>query len=270
MYIDLGVFGWFATDAAFFSGLMQIMIINIILSGDNAVIIALAVRGLPPKERKWGIILGSALAVVLRIILVAFAVALLTVPFLKLIGGLLILWIAVKLFTEGHGDESVTESAGIWQAVRVILIADLVMSIDNVLAIAGAASGNMFLIIIGLATSIPLIVGTSALLTMLMDKYPIIITLGAAILGKVGGEMMITDHWVETTFHPSHAVDIGVQIFFTIGVVVLGKMLLKMKIAREEKLAAEGPSGTANEAVADGGEALDVDLEQSPANEEEK
>ena len=270
MYIDLGVFGWFATDAAFFSGLLQIMIINIILSGDNAVIIALAVRGLAPKERKWGIILGSLLAVVLRIVLVAFAVALLTVPFLKLIGGLLILWIAVKLFTEGHGDESVTESAGIWQAVRVILIADLVMSIDNVLAIAGAASGNMFLIIIGLATSIPLIVGTSALLTMLMDKYPIIITLGAAILGKVGGEMMITDHWVETTFHPSHAVDIGVQIFFTIGVVVLGKTLLKMKIAKEEKLAAAGGSAP----VSDGAENSDLETEaaqeQSPANEEEK
>ncbi len=270
MYIDLGVFGWFATDAAFFTGLMQIMIINIILSGDNAVVIALAVRGLAPKQRKWGIILGSALAVVLRIVLVAFAVALLTVPFLKLVGGALILWIAVKLFTEGHGDENVAESAGIWQAVRVILIADLVMSIDNVLAIAGAASGNMFLIIIGLATSIPLIVGTSALLTMLMDKYPIIITIGAAILGKVGGEMMITDHWVETTFHPSHAVDIGVQIFFTIGVVVLGKMLLKMKITREEKLAAEGPSGTANEAVVDSGEAGEANKDQSPVTEEEK
>ena len=270
MHIDLGVFGWFATDAAFFSGLLQIMIINIILSGDNAVVIALAVRGLEPKQRKWGIILGSMLAVVLRIVLVAFAVALLTVPFLKLIGGALILWIAVKLFTEGHGDENVAESAGIWQAVRVILIADLVMSIDNVLAIAGAASGNMFLIIIGLATSIPLIVGTSALLTMLMDKYPIIITLGAAILGKVGGEMMITDHWVETTFHPSHAVDIGVQIFFTIGVVVLGKMLLKLKVAKEEKLAAEGPSGTANEAVVDSGEAGEANQDQSPVTEEEK
>jgi predicted tellurium resistance membrane protein TerC len=105
---------------------------------------------------------------------------------------------------------------------------------------------------------------------MLMDKYPIIITLGAAILGKVGGEMMITDHWVETTFHPSHAVDIGVQIFFTIGVVVLGKMLLKMKIAREEKLAAEGPSGTANEAVVANGEAGEANQDQGPVTEEEK
>ncbi len=270
MYIDLGAFGWFATDAAFFSGLLQIMIINIILSGDNAVIIALAVRGLEPKERKWGIILGSLLAVVLRIVLVAFAVALLTVPFLKLTGGILILWIAVKLFTEGHGDESVKSSAGIWQAVRVILIADLVMSIDNVLAIAGAASGNMFLIVIGLATSIPLIVGTSALLTMLMDKYPIIITIGAAILGKVGGEMMITDHWVHTKFNPSHTVDIGVQIFFTIGVVVLGKALLKRKVAKEEKLAAGGGPASASESVESNNPDSEAALEQSPANEEEK
>ncbi|MGD8352704.1 MAG: TerC family protein [Pseudomonadota bacterium] len=267
MYIDLGIFGWFSTDAAFWSGLMQILIINIILSGDNAVVIALAVRGLEPKMRKWGIILGSLLAVVLRIVLVAFAVALLKVPFLKLVGGALILWIAVKLFTEGHGDEDVEEAQGIWQAVRVILVADLVMSIDNVLAIAGAASGNMFLIIVGLATSIPLIVGTSALLTMLMDKYPIIITIGAAILGKVGGEMMITDQWVHETFHPSHAVDVGVEIFFTIAVVVVGKILLKMKVAKEEKLAAEGANG---EAVESGGPAAESAQEQSPANEEGK
>jgi len=270
MYIDLGMLGWFSTDAAFFSGLLQIMIINIILSGDNAVIIALAVRGLEPVQRKWGIILGSLLAVVLRVVLVAFAVALLTVPFLKLTGGILILWIAVKLFTEGHGDESVASSAGIWQAVRVILIADLVMSIDNVLAIAGAASGNMFLIIIGLATSIPLIVGTSALLTMLMDKYPIIITIGAAILGKVGGEMMITDHWVHTKFNPSHTVDYGVQIFFTIGVVVLGKTLLKRKVAREEKLAAEGGPASVSESVESKNSGSEASLEQSTVTEEDK
>lgn len=269
MYIDLGILGWFSNDAAFWSGLMQILVINIILSGDNAVVIALAVRGLEPKMRKWGIILGSLLAVVLRVVLVAFAVALLKVPFLKLVGGALILWIAVKLFTEGHGDEHVEESASVWQAVKVILIADLVMSIDNVLAIAGAASGNMLLIIIGLATSIPLIVGTSALLTMLMDKYPIIITIGAAILGKVGGEMMITDQWVHETFHPSHTVDIAVQIIFTIGVVVVGKALLKMKVAKEEKLAAEGghaPAVETGEAAAEAGDAQD----QSPVNEEEK
>jgi YjbE family integral membrane protein len=265
--IDLGWFGWISWDAAFFSGLVQILIINLILSGDNAVVIALAVRGLEPRARKWGIILGSLLAVLLRVVLTAFAVVLLTIPLLKLVGGILILWIAVKLFTEGHGDEDVESSGNIWQAVKVILIADLVMSIDNVLAIAGAASGNMFLIIIGLGTSIPLIVGTSALLTMLMDKYPIIITIGAAVLGKVAGEMIITDPWVHSTFHPSHTVDIAVQVIFTIGVVVLGKALLKMKIAKEETLAAQGGNGEA-----DGTRSPEEGTaqEQSPANAEEK
>ena len=270
MYIDLGIFGWFSNDAAFWAGLMQILIINIILSGDNAVVIALACRGLEPKMRKWGIILGSLLAVLLRVVLVAFAVALLKVPFLKLVGGALILWIAVKLFTEGHGDEHVEQSASVWQAVKVILIADLVMSIDNVLAIAGAASGNMLLIIIGLATSIPLIVGTSALLTMLMDKYPIIITIGAAILGKVGGEMMITDAWVHNTFHPPHWVDGTVQIVFTIGVVVVGKTLLKLKVAKEEKLAAEGGPTAAAETEDTGSSETQASHEQSQVNEEEK
>jgi YjbE family integral membrane protein len=265
--IDLGWFGWISWDAAFFSGLAQILIINLILSGDNAVIIALAVRGLEPRARKWGIILGSLLAVLLRVVLTGFAVVLLTIPLLKLVGGILILWIAVKLFTEGHGDEHVESSGNIWQAVKVILIADLVMSIDNVLAIAGAASGNMFLIIFGLGTSIPLIIGTSALLTMLMDKYPIIITIGAAVLGKVAGEMIITDPWVHNTFHPSHAVDIAFQVIFTIGVVVVGKALLKMKIAKEEALAAQGGSGGAEGTCSpEKGTAQ----EESPADEEEK
>ena len=270
MYIDLGVFGWISTDAAFFTGLMQIIIINIILSGDNAVVIALAVRGLQPKMRKWGIILGSLLAVVLRIVLVAFAVALLTIPFLKFVGGALIAWIAVKLFTEGHGDEDVEAAAGIVQAVKVILIADLVMSIDNVLAIAGAASGNMFLIIFGLATSIPLVVGTAAFLTYLMDKYPIIITLGAAVLGKVAGEMIITDPWIHNTFHPTHAADIGMQIAFTIGVVVVGKVLLKMKVAKEEKLAAEGGPAPVGDNAQNNSLEQETAQEQNPANEEEK
>ena len=227
--IDLGWFGWISWDVQFFSGLAEIILINIILSGDNAVVIALAVRGLEHRQRFWGIILGSMLAVVLRIVLTAFAVALLILPFLKLLGGALIAWIAVKLFTEGHGDEEVKGSSGIWQAVRVILVADLVMSIDNILAIAGAASGNMFLIIFGLATSIPLVVGTAALLTVLMDKYPIIVTIGAGVLGKVAGEMIITDPWVNRTFHPSQPVEVAMEIVFIVGVILLGKFLLRRK-----------------------------------------
>ncbi|MGD8353155.1 MAG: TerC family protein [Pseudomonadota bacterium] len=227
--IDLGWLGWISWDAHFFSGLAMIMLINIILSGDNAVLIALAVRGLSGRQRIAGIVLGSLLAVVLRIILTAFAVALLQFAFLKLAGGALIAWIAVKLFTEGHDEGEVKESAGIWTAVRVIVIADLIMSIDNVLAIAGAASGNMFLIIFGLGTSIPLVVGTSALLTVLMDRYPIIVTIGAGVLGKVAGEMIITDPWVHQHLHPTRAEEIAVQVLFVIGVIVTGKLLLKWK-----------------------------------------
>jgi len=243
--IDLGWFGWITWDAHFFSGLVQIIFINIILSGDNAVLIALAVRGLGHRQRFWGIIIGSMLAVVLRIVLTAFAVALLKVSLLKFIGGILIAWIAVKLFTEGHGDEEVRESSGIWQAVRVIVIADLIMSIDNVLAIAGAASGNMFLIIFGLGTSIPLVVGTSALLTVLMDKYPIIVTIGAGVLGKVAGEMIITDPWVQRTFHPTQLEEIAAQVIFIIGVILIGKFLLKDKSESEEAGTRKGEKGLA-------------------------
>lgn len=240
--IDLGWFGHIAFDAAFFSALFSIIVINLILSGDNAVVIALAVRSLPKRQRLWGIILGSLLAVVLRIFLTFIAAELLLIAFLKLIGGILIAWIAVKLFTEGHEEGEVREAAGLWQAVRIIVIADLIMSTDNVLAIAGASKGNMFLLLFGLGTSIPLVVGTSTLLSMLMDRYPIIITLGSAILGKVAGEMIITDPWVHRTFHPAHWMDYAVEIVFAVGVVLVGRYLLRRKIARSEAAAAASGS----------------------------
>jgi YjbE family integral membrane protein len=189
-----------AIDAAFWTRFWAIMVINLILSGDNAVIIAMAVNKLPPKQKKWGIILGSALAVVLRIILTGFAVVLLTIPFLKLIGGILILYIAVKLFAEGH-EENVEASPSLMKAVWTILIADFIMSVDNVLAVAGAADGGMFLIIIGLVTSIPLVVFGSALLSALMNRFPIIITIGAAILGYVGADLILGDKIIVNLFH---------------------------------------------------------------------
>ena len=254
--IDLGWFGHVSFNAAFFSALFSIIVINLILSGDNAVVIALAVRSLPKRQRLWGIILGSLLAVVLRIVLTFVAAELLLIAFLKLIGGLLIAWIAVKLFTEGHEEGEVKEAAGLWQAVKIIVIADLIMSTDNVLAIAGASKGNMFLLLFGLGTSIPLVVGTSTLLSMLMDRYPIIITLGSAILGKVAGEMIITDPWIEKTFHPPHWMEYATMAVFTVGVVVVGKILLKRKIARSEAAGAgnAGLHGTEPEQVAAGSE----------------
>jgi len=245
MMYDLGWFGHIAFTPEFFSALLSIILINLILSGDNAVVIALAVKKLPKKQQLWGIILGSLLAVVLRIALTFFAAQLLLISFLKLIGGALIAWIAVKLFTEGHEEEKVESAGGLMQAVRIILVADLIMSIDNVLAVAGASKGNMFLLLFGLGTSIPLVVGTSTLLSMLMEKYPVIVTLGAAILGKVAGEMIITDPWIHKTFVPSHATEIAFEILFAIGVVVVGKMLLKRKAAEPElaTVAEEVPVG---------------------------
>ena len=233
---DLGSFGHIAFTPEFFSALLSIIVINLILSGDNAVVIALAVNTLPKKQRLWGMILGSLLAVVLRIGLTFFAAQLLLISFLKLLGGLLIAWIAVKMFLEGNEENKVETAAGLWSAVRIIVIADLIMSIDNVLAVAGASKGNMFLLLFGLGTSIPLVIGTSALLSMLMDKYPIIITIGAAVLGKVAGEMVITDPWIHKTFLPSRATEIAVMIFFTVGVVVVGKLLLRRKAGKEPEL----------------------------------
>ena len=178
----------------FVAALLSIVLIDLILAGDNAVIIAMAVRSLPRKQRQKGILIGAGAAVLLRVVLTFFAAQLLQTPYLKFIGGLFILWIAVKLFIEGApGEEVHREASTIWQAMWVIVVADITMSVDNVLAVAGASKGNLFLLIFGLGLSIPFVVFTSSLLSMLMDKYPYIIYIGAAILGKVGAEMIITD-----------------------------------------------------------------------------
>jgi YjbE family integral membrane protein len=216
--------------------LLNIMFINLILSGDNAVLIAMAVRSLPKSQRLKGIMFGTGLAIVLRIGLTYFVALLLNLNFVKLVGGALILWIAIKLFMEGEEDEGLKKEAGtLWQAVKIILIADITMSLDNVLAVAGAAGGNLFLLIFGLVVSIPIVVFTSNLLSTLMDKYPIIILVGAAILGRVGGEMIITDPFIETWLHPSKMTEYAVQIICTIGVIVVGKLWMKWKVARVER-----------------------------------
>jgi YjbE family integral membrane protein len=175
--------------------LLQIIWIDLLLSGDNAVVIALACRSLPEKQRKIGMILGAGTAIGLRIIFAMMITFLLAIPYLKLVGGLLLLWIGVKLAMgedeEGHAVES---SDNLWKAVRTIAIADAVMSLDNVVAIAAAAGGNVWLFVFGLLLSIPLIVFGSQLLTKLIDRYPIIIWLGAALLGWIAGAMMVDDN----------------------------------------------------------------------------
>ncbi len=234
--MDLGWLGHITLDLAFFSALFSIILINLILSGDNAVVIALAVRSLPKKQRTWGIAIGSAAAVGLRVILTFFAAHLLLIPFLKIIGGLLIGWIAVKLFLEGNVENEVhQEAAGLMHAVKIICIADLIMSTDNVLAVAGASNGNLFLLIFGLGMSIPIVVGTSTLLSLLMDTYPVIIYIGSAVLGKVSGEMLATDPVMVKMFHPGHSFEYTVQAFCAIAVVVTGKMLLRWRTGRDKE-----------------------------------
>ena len=178
---------------AFWIGLAKIIGVNIVLSGDNAVVIALAARSLPPKQQKQAILWGAGAAVILRIILTVFAVALLALPWLKIIGGLLLFWIGIKLLVPEDGDENISASDNLMAAIKTILIADLVMSLDNVIAVAAAAGGSMTLLILGLAISIPLVVFGATLLVTLMERYPVIITVGAALIGMVAGEMLVTD-----------------------------------------------------------------------------
>ena len=178
---------------AFWIGLAKIIGVNIVLSGDNAVVIALAARSLPPKQRKQAIFWGAGAAVILRIILTVFAVALLTLPWLKIIGSLLLFWIGIKLLVPEEGVDEIEASEHLISAIKTILIADLVMSLDNVIAVAAAAGGSLTLLILGLAISIPLVVFGATLLVHLMDRYPVIITLGAALIGLVAGEMLVTD-----------------------------------------------------------------------------
>lgn len=182
----------FATQA-FWIGLLKIIGVNIVLSGDNAVVIALAARSLPARQQKAAVLWGSGAAVVMRIILTIFAVALLTLPWLKLIGSLLLFWIGVKLLIPEEESADVNSSDNLIAAIKTILIADLVMSIDNVIAVAAAAGGSMTLLILGLAISIPLVIFGSTLLLHLMERWPIIITIGGGLLGFVAGEMLVTD-----------------------------------------------------------------------------
>ena len=183
----------------FWIGLIKIIWINIILSGDNAVVIALAARSLPAEQQKKAIVFGSGAAVVLRIGLTVVAAKLLELSYLQIVGGLLLLWIGTQLLhEEDENEEGGDEKAGLWVAIRTILIADLVMSLDNVIAVAAAAKGSMTLLILGLAISIPLVIFGSKLMIKLMDRFPIIIWFGAGLIGWVGGETIVSDVALKT------------------------------------------------------------------------
>ena len=238
--MDFSIFGNFTLDWQFLSGLFSIIIIDLILAGDNAVVIAMAVRSLPHNQRRKGIIVGAGAAVLLRVVLTFFVAQLLLVHYLKIIGGILILWIAVKLFIEGVPEEdSEKQATTIYQAIKLIVIADITMATDNMLAVAGASHGNLFLLIFGLGLSIPFVVFASSMLSMLMDKYPIIVYIGAAILGKVGGEMLITDPFTVSLLQPSKVMQYSVELFFAVGVLIVGKLYLRWRNARKRLAAAE-------------------------------
>ena len=225
--------------SAFLIAVGQIIMIDILLGGDNAVVIALACRRLPPKQRKWGIIYGTLGAIVLRVILIAFALTLLAVPYLKLVGAVLLVWIGVKLLLpENEGEHSnITASDKLWSAVKTVIVADLVMSVDNVLAIAGAAGSagqhQLALVIFGLLVSIPIIVGGSQIVLKLMEKFPIIIILGGMLLGWIAGQMAYTDPALKGLVPASKPVEYACAGLGAILVLILGKTIAARSSARQ-------------------------------------
>jgi YjbE family integral membrane protein len=239
--IDMGFLGKIEFTWDFCVGFLSIVLIDLVLAGDNAVVIALAVKSLHGKQRRTGIIFGAGVAVALRVVLTFFVAQLLQISFVKLLGGMLILWIAVKLFIEGAPEDKFQkEATTFWQAIRVIVIADLIMSTDNILAVAGACKGNFFLLLFGLALSIPFVVFTSSLLSLLMDKYPIIVWIGAAVLGRVGGEMIITDPWIVEKINPSKGLQIACEIIGAVGVLAVAKLYMRWKISKQENSRVKG------------------------------
>jgi YjbE family integral membrane protein len=222
------------------AAVLQIIIIDILLGGDNAVVIALACRNLPQHQRTKGILWGTAGAIVLRVILIAFAVTLLQVPFLKLVGGALLIWIGMKLLVPENADAhgNLEGSGSLMGAIKTVIVADLVMSVDNVIAIAGAAQQadpdhQLGLVIFGLLVSIPLIVWGSQLVLKLIDRFPLVVLAGAALLGWIAGGMMITDIAVVGQIgEPSSALKYGASALGALLVVALGEFAKRRQRGR--------------------------------------
>ena len=234
-----------AYTLAFWQALGAIVWVNLLLSGDNAVVIALAARSLPERQQKLAVFWGSAAAIVMRVILTVFAVALLQLPWLKLVGGLLLLWIGVKLIVPEEDEADIESSDNLLQAVKTILIADLVMSLDNVIAVAAAAEQGpsetkLLLLVIGLGLSIPIVIFGSVMMLKIMERFPIIITLGAALLGWIAGDIMVGDPavsgWVKANAAWLHAWKVA-PVAGAVFVVVLGKWLAARHDAELEQAA---------------------------------
>jgi len=204
----------------------SIILIDLLLAGDNALVIAMAVRNLPQRQRKLAILFGAGAAVVLRVVLTILAAQLLGIQFIKLVGGAFIIWIAVKVLADAASEETGEPPRGrLLTAIWFIVVADITMSIDNVLAVAGAARGSVPLIVFGLCVSIPFVVFSSNLIATLMNRYPMVVYLGSGILGKVGAEMMLTDPYVVKILHPSEALIYGAEVVAIIGILAAGRFL---------------------------------------------
>jgi YjbE family integral membrane protein len=219
-------------ETVFWIGLVKIIWINIILSGDNAVVIALAARTLPPDQQRKAIFWGTAAAVVLRVALTVVAAKLLEFPYLQVVGGLLLLWIGVQLLSDEEDGEGQEKHYGsLFSAIRTILVADLIMSLDNVIGVAAAANGNIPLLVIGLAIAIPIVIFGSTLMIRLMERFPIIITVGAGLIGWVGGEAIVSDKILRDWF-PEHSLSFYLAAAAGAAfVVILGRALQKRHTA---------------------------------------
>src|SRR6185437_1885199 len=204
---------------------LSLVLIDLLLAGDNALVIAMAVRALPKTQRKLAIGCGALAAVVLRIGITIVAAQLLNVEFVKMVGGALIIWIAIRVIADTHKHQrGVAGDASLLKAIWLIVVADITMSVDNVIAIAGAARGSVPLIVFGLGVSIPFVVFSSSLIAALMDRYPVIVYLGAAILGHVGGEMMMTDPFVARTLHSTWPMTYGVEAAAILLILFAGRL----------------------------------------------
>jgi YjbE family integral membrane protein len=222
----------------FWLAAVQIMGINILLSGDNAVVIAMAVRSLPPKERFWGMVLGAGAAAILLILFTGLVATLLSLPYLKLAGGLALFWVAIKLVSpQPHDAEDTPEAIeDLWRAVRVVVVANIVMSLDNVIAVAAAAKGDYLLLGLGLAVSIPVVIAGSALFLAIIERFPIVVWGGGALLGWIAGGLLpedpvIAEHLSEST---AEMLDVVCGVIGAIIVVAVGMYLVRSRRIREE------------------------------------
>ena len=229
-------------QATFWVALLKIMWINILLSGDNAQVIAMACRGLPDSQRKWGMILGAGVAVGMRIVFTGVVATLMLLPWLKIAGGLALIYVAAKLLVPDEADEDHGEAVQhLWRAVRIVALADIIMSLDNVIAIAAAAGGNMALLILGLAISIPLIVAGAALIMALLDRFPALVWAGSALLGWISGEVIATDpvvtgYLAQYGAGTAHTVEYAAATIGAVLVLVIGGLWRRSRMPKESEI----------------------------------